>query len=493
MKKEQDKNKDIKINSGKDIKIIESDAYKLNIKDKSNNVNIDFVTDDIDEVDIDKMLESFEGEEIKLPNALDIKLDEKLKEIEPRKNRYVLKGMIACILVMVVSFTTIPSFRSFASDILKLLFSDVGVQNAVDNGYIEIEGISEKVGDFTLDIDNIFIDELRLTFDVVMTNLKVDLHGNSDGQYMLECKADDNFSVTGVYTDGEEKNSKKSNFTIINSRHGRLFEGQKESIEVEIAIIKEQYIEAEEESAVGEGMLVGKGEFKTEIIGTTKLSINIPKEIYSRAKTYDINKDIKEDDLEINIESLTVSPTMMYLDTKIDFCKVENAFGLYNFSILSDSGYSYKDNLTISGIGKEGQSEYRQTIVPSIYYDKGKEITLKAEGIIVQPKDVEIELKLDDIYPKKVEYFGTEMTIEKVVYRDGEINISIKGNKQVSHAGFSKLDGQDYIGSGANGGEKEEDRIYIFAFKGEEKESYLFSLSMMMKYEVPIEVKIPIK
>lgn len=443
--------------------------------------------------EINKLLESFEGEEIKLPDELDIRLDKKLKEIKPRKNRYLLKGMIASILITVISYTMIPSFRSFASDILKLLFSDVGVQNAADNGYIEIEGVTKKIGDFTLEIDNIFIDELRLTFDVIMTNPKVDLSDNSDDQYRLECKADDGLSVSGYYSDGEKKNSKKASFTIMRNGIDELFVKQKESIEFEVLVLKENYVISEEEDIVGEHMLVGKGEFKTEIIGTTRINIDIPKEIYSRKKIYEINKTIKEDELQITIESLMVSPTMMYLDTKIDFGKVERVYGLYNLSILSDSGYSYKDNLTISGMGKEGQSEYRQTIVPSVYYDKGKEITLKAEGITVQPKDLDIELKLDDVYPKKVEYFGTEMTIEKIVYKDGEINVYVKGNKSVSHAGFSKLDGEDYISSGAYSAEKDEDRVYVFAFKGDKKESYVFSLNMMMKYKVPIEVKIPIK
>lgn len=448
---------------------------------------------ELDEIEINKILENFEGEEIEVPKYLSEKVDKKLKDIKPKKNKYILKGLVACGLLIVISYAAIPSFRGFASDILKLLFSDAGVQNAADNGYIEIEKITKKVGDFTLDVDSIFIDELRLNFDVTMTNPKVDMSDTNEYQYILECKAKEDLSVSGYYSDGEKKNSKRASFTIMGNGINELFEKQQESIEFELVVLKENYVGSEEDSNIGEHMLVGKGEFKTEVIGTTKVNIDIPKEIYSRKKIYEISKSITEEDLEIMIESLTVSPTMMYLDTKIDFNKVENTHGLYNISILSDSGYSYKDNLTMSGMGKGGMSGYRQTIVPSVYYDKGKEIILKAEGVIVQPKDVDIELKLDEVYPKKVEYFGSEMTIVNMVYKDGEINVLVKGNKHVSHAGFSKLDGEDNIASGAYSSDKEEDRVYIFAFKGDKKESYVFSLNMMMKYEVPIEVKIPIK
>lgn len=475
MKKNQNNSKGLEIDKLENIKLESSMDYEL------------------DEIEINKMLDIFEGGEIEVPERLTLELGKKLKDIKPKKSKYMLKGLVACGLFIVISYAAIPSFRGFASDILNLLFSDAGVQNAADNGYIEIEGITKKVDDFILEVDNIFIDELRLSFDVTMINPNVDLSGNNEEQYRLECKSNKELSISGYYSDGEKKNSKRASFTIMGNGINELFEKQQETLQLELVVLKENYVGSEEESYVGGHMLVGKGEFKTEVVGTTKVNINIPKEIYSRKKVYEINKSIREDDLEIMIESLTVSPTMMYLDTKIDFNKVENTHGIYNISILSDSGYSYKDNLTISGMGKEGNSEYRQTIVPSIYYDKGREITLKADGVIVQPEGVDVELKLDDKYPKKVEYFGSEMTIKNMVYKDGEINVYVKGNKHVSHAGFSKLDGEDYIASGTNSGESEEDRTYIFAFKGEKKNSYIFSLSMMMKYKVPIEVKIPIK
>lgn len=402
---------------------------------------------------------------------------------------------MACSTLIIVSYTVLPSFRSFASYILKLLFPDLGVQNAVDNGYIEIKGTTLRVNDFILEVDNIVLDELRLTFDVTMTNPKLDLSSNINPQYRVECRTKDNLGVTSFSSTGNNKNSIKSSITIMGERMGAIFKDKKENIELELQIITDYYEEEviEGENRVENSMLVGKGQFKTEVVGRTKLTINIPKEIYKNKKIYQLNKTIKHDDVEVIFESLEVSPTMMYLDTKINFEDEMRTSGLYNIFMLSNSGHSYNDSLILSGIGSEGSSSYRQTIVPSIYYDKGEEITLKADGIIVQPNDLDIELKLDDEYPKKVEYFGSEITIENIVYKDGEIDVYVKGSKNVSHAGFSKLDGGDYVASGGHGSESEEDGEYIFAFKGDKKDSYIFSLNMMMKYELPMEVKIPIK
>lgn len=487
MKKDQSNSNNLEINKLKNI------DSEINTENIISDTNIDY---ELDEIEINKMLDDFDSEEIDIPEKLSEELESKLNNIKPKKTKYILKGLVACSILIVISYTVLPSFRSFASDILKLLFPDVGVQNAVDNGYIEIEGTTLKVDDFTLEVDNIVLDELRLTFDVTMTNTKLDLSSDTNPQYRVECKTKDNLGVTTFYSDGDKKNSTKSSITIMDERIGDIFNDKKESIELELEILKEYYKEGETVEGgnkIENSMLVGKGEFKTEVVGSTKLIINIPKEIYKSKKIYEIDKTIKHDKAEVEFENLEVSPTMMYLDTKINFEDGMITSGLYNISILSDSGYSYNDNLILSGLGKEGSSSYRQTIVPSIYYDKGKDVTLKADGIIVQPEDLEIELKLDDKYPKKVEYFGSEMTIENIVYKDGEIDVHVKGNKQVSHAGFSKLDGEDYIASGAHSGESDEDREYIFAFKGEKKDSYIFSLNMMMKYEAPIELKIPIK
>lgn len=463
--------------------------------DKNNSIKKDGnEIDKVDELEINKMLEDFELEKIEIPESLDPMLNEKLDSIKPKRNRYLLKGLVACALVIIISYVSIPSFRTFATEVIKLLLLDSGVQNAADNGYIEIPGQTLTVGDFKIEVDNIYIDELRLTFDTRLTNPKVSFNYDAQEYYRVECEQLEGLSVGGTYDNSEDKKSSKASIVISGDGIDQLLKNKEDKIDIELQIVKEYKEPGNDKESVNieDMMLLDGSEIKSEVVGSTKFTINIPKEIYKNKKTYEINQMIKNEEVEVNIKKLQVSPTMMYLETKIKTDIVEETFGLYNLSILSDSGYSYKDSMFLSGIGKENSEDYTQTIVPSIYYDKGKKVNLKADGIIVRPNDMDIEIKVDDNYPKEINYFGSDMSIEKVKYKDGELNVYIKcDNDMVSHAGFSKLDGNDYVAQGMEV-EEEEGTIYIFAFKTEEKKSYIFSLSMMMKYKMPINIEIPV-
>ena len=75
----------------------------------------------IEDKDIDKLLEDFQGADIKVPDNLDEKLNEKLNSIKPNKKyKSVSKYLVSSVLICILSYGFIPSFRIF--DVVNRLF-----------------------------------------------------------------------------------------------------------------------------------------------------------------------------------------------------------------------------------------------------------------------------------------------------------------------------------------------------------------------------------
>ena len=72
----------------------------------------------IEDKDIDKLLEDFQGADIKVPDNLDEKLNEKLNSIKPNKKyKSVSKYLVSSVLICILSYGFIPSFRIFANNV----------------------------------------------------------------------------------------------------------------------------------------------------------------------------------------------------------------------------------------------------------------------------------------------------------------------------------------------------------------------------------------
>ncbi|MEG0843169.1 MAG: hypothetical protein RRZ84_04575 [Romboutsia sp.] len=443
------------------------------------------------EDEINKIMKNFNIEGIKVPGALDKKLNEKLESIKPKKKYRGIKGLIVCILISIVSYATIPSVRTFANEVLTLLLGDMGTQNASDNGYSVIPSQTLTVGDFKIKIDNIYLDELRLTFDAYLSNPKVNLSVDSNEYYSLSCTAPENMSGGTSYFNGGNKNEAKFNMLFMGKGISNIFENEKETIELNLEINKVKNEYEEQILEENEDAMIDSREEQIDTVEKINLVIDVPKEIYKNKKIYEINEKIESKEGSIEIKKIVVSPTMMYLDTKSNIEGVNAIYGLYNLSIISDSGRVYKDPLLLSGMCGEDIGEYRQSIVPSVYYDKIKKLKLKADGVIVEPELKNIELRLDDNYPKKIEYYGSEMRIKDIKYNNNKVDVYIDNiGDDVSYAGTSRLDGIDNIAQGQSGEEK--NKVLIFEFDSPKKESYVFSLGLMMNYKIPFEIDIPI-
>ncbi len=285
----------------------------------------------IDDKDIEKLLEDFDGENVKVPEELDEKLNQKLKELKPKKYKKWLSASVASILIIGVSYSTIPSFKTFGDTVFKYIFGDIGVENAVNFGYVSSNSQKVKIGDYDISIENMYIDDLRISFDAIIENDVGDMSARSS-LYVEGLESDDITINNGVFYKEDKK--LKANVLIIGDGVAEIIKNKNE-LDVQLKLVKHR-------------------DSKDEILGTSKMNINIPKEIQT-SEYIEINKTIKDKDMTFNIEKLQSSPTMMYLYTSGEVEGIGSIQGMYNFKIISDSGELYKENITLA---KEATEKY---------------------------------------------------------------------------------------------------------------------------------------
>ena len=80
-----------------------------------------------EEKEIEKLLSEFENEDIKIPDELDERLNDKLKELKPKKYRKWAITSVASILIIGVSYAFVPGFRTFADTMFKYIFGDFDI------------------------------------------------------------------------------------------------------------------------------------------------------------------------------------------------------------------------------------------------------------------------------------------------------------------------------------------------------------------------------
>lgn len=412
----------------------------------------------IDDKEIEKLLEDFDGENIKVPEELDEKLNIKLKELKPKKYKKWISASVASILIIGVSYSIIPSFKTFGDTVFKYIFGDIGVENAVNFGYMSSKGQKIKIGDYDISIENMYIDDLRISFDAIIEN-DVDNMSARSSLYVEGLGSDDITINNGVFYKEDKK--LKANVLIIGDGVAEIIKNKNE-LDVQLKLVKHRDI-------------------KDEILGVSKMTIKIPKEIQT-SEYIEINKTIKEKNMTFNIEKLQASPTMMYLYTSGKVEGIGSIQGMYNFKIISDSGELYKENITLAGLGDK--NGYKQTIVPSVYYDKSKKLRLKAEGVLIDANK-KVKVALNGSYPKVIDYYGIPITIKNVKYENNRLIVEILNNDNMDYMGVSYIDGESTIE-----GYFESGKIHGLVFDIDKRDSYDLDLGITLKYKRPIDIEI---
>ena len=429
-----------------------------------------------EEKEIEKLLSEFESENIKIPDELDEILNTKLKELKPKKYKKWAITSVASILIIGVSYAFVPSFRTFADTMFRYIFGDIGIENAVNNGYKASDAQYINIGGYDIIIQNIYIDEQRINFEAIMETKVDDMiisdNDDIDNKSYYELYVDSvNAAMSGGNFDKDEDGNIKTTINIVGGNIAELIEG-KNTLSLKLKLLK---VSASYDKS---------NDFKYETLGTTNVELEIPKQL-SKTKNIEINKQIDDGDLNLNIDKLRVSPTMMYLNTYGEVTNIGELQGLDNLRIISENGEIYKSSLELSGMGLENGG-WSQTIVPSVYYDKGKKLKLKADGVLVNANK-KIELKIDDKYPKKIDYFGKEVIIKDVKYSKGHLTVKYTTDSSISYDGGSELDGNSAISTSYEVGSK----ISGIEFENvEKKDSYALDLRLVLKYIYPINIEI---
>lgn len=412
----------------------------------------------IDDKEIEKLLEDFDGENINVPYELDEKLNVKLKELKPKeKYKKWISVLVASLLIISVSYSVVPSFKTFGDTVFKYIFGDIGVENAVNFGYVGSKKQNIKIGDYNIRIENMYIDNLRISFDAIIENDVENMPGRSS-MYVEGLESDEITINNGVFYKEDKK--LKANVLIVGDGVAKIIKNKNE-LEVELKLVKHNNT-------------------KDEILGKSKMTIEIPKEM-KISENIEINKSIKEKNLNFNIEKIEASPTMMYLYTSGKVKGIGNIQGIYNFKIISHDGELYKENIALAGMAhKDG---YKQSIVPSVYYDKSKTLNLKAEGVLVDANK-KIKIELNDDYPKVIDYFGTKVTIKEVKYKNNRLVVEVLNNDDIDYMGVSYIDKDSTIEGYYS------DSIHGLIFDIDKRDSYDLDLGIILKYKIPINMEI---
>ena len=429
-----------------------------------------------EEKEIEKLLSEFESENIKIPDELDERLNTKLKELKPKKYKKWAITSVASILIIGVSYAFVPSFRTFADTMFRYIFGDIGIENAVNNGYKASYAQYINIGGYDIIIQNIYIDEQRINFEAIMET-KVDdmiISDNDDidnkSYYELYVDSVDAAMSGGIFNKDEDGNL-KTTVNIVGGNIEKLLEG-KNTLSLKLKLLKESAAYDED------------NDWKYDTLGIKNVKLEIPNQAI-KTKNIKIDEKINDGDLTLNIDKLKLSPTMMYLNTSGQVKNIGELNGLDNAKIISEDGEIYKSSLELSGMGLENGG-WSQTIIPSAYYDKGKKLKLKADGVLVNANK-KIELKIDDKYPKKIDYFGKEVIIKDVKYSKGHLTVKYTTDSSISYDGGSELDGNSAISTSYEVGSK----ISGIEFENvEKKDSYALDLRLVLKYSYPINIEI---
>ena len=294
-----------------------------------------------EEKEIEKLLSEFESENIKIPDELDERLNTKLKELKPKKYKKWAITSVASILIIGVSYAFVPSFRTFADTMFRYIFGDIGIENAVNNGYKASDAQYINIGGYDIIIQNIYIDEQRINFEAIMETKVDDMiisdNDDIDNKSYYELYVDSvNAAMSGGNFDKDEDGNIKTTINIVGGNIAELIEG-KNTLSLKLKLLK---VSASYDKS---------NDFKYETLGTTNVELEIPKQL-SKTKNIEINKQIDDGDLNLNIDKLRVSPTMMYLNTYGEVTNIGELQGLDNLRIISENGEIYKSSLELSGL-----------------------------------------------------------------------------------------------------------------------------------------------
>lgn len=434
------------------------------------------------------LLKDFKGEQVHISGeCLEKALEDKFVALQKAKKHNLAKVAIGIGILLLASTFTIPQVQVFAKEAIESIFKDRGIENAVVAGYPEIPEVEGAIGDYKVRLFNIYMDEMRLSFEAEVIGLpEKEEDQKQDIWYELYIDSD-NWKVNGQNVD--EVGISSSSFTRGETTSIQVQgEGVKKLVEQEQVQVPVKLLSSAYDSQSKNGRT---------LLGKATLTLTIPSELHQEAKVYILNEHITLEDGNIYLEELEVNPTMMALKYS---SHIEEGYitGLANLKLTTkNSNYAERTTMGLSYDEKGGVTEY---IIPSIYFEKEQALTLEAEGYMYKKDELqEVTISLDETLPKDIIYEGIPLTITTLNYQDGLLEVGILDKNPTKHQlNYIRVNGipnqkmsmHSYMPEDAD--ELREDE-YIVKIKVPAAPTYQLALEYTLQKEEPFTIQLELE
>ncbi|HZK34922.1 MAG TPA: DUF4179 domain-containing protein [Bacillota bacterium] len=368
--------------------------------------------------ELEAFLLEVEKKELAVPKDLESRIIDRGKKLKGPLPPFVkvLAGMAAALLIFFSIALTIPQFAAYASNIpgigtiLDWIRGDSGIEYARGHGYNLINGVVVQRDGCTIYIDNIFMDENRLSLTVAIDGplIKGIRDRTGDGEAYIQVGSelgnDLGYSDNWYKQHPTDEQDKSDSLAFIRWERNFQDDSVKKFLDKD-----PQYIDLQIS-------ILNNDEFDETIkIPFSKVNILMSK-VYdlNMQRQFKLNGPI--DDFTIDLKSLTVSPSRLQLDTNIIMPKGFSFSGFEGGRLVGEEGKVY----AAEGLVSAGTTFY---FVPSVYFDLPSRLTFQYDGIRVAKEDSNFILRMDEPLPKTVEYMGVDIKIRSVEYIDDELRI----------------------------------------------------------------------
>lgn len=157
---------------------------------------------------------------------------------------------------------------------------------------------------------------------------------------------------------------------------------------------------------------------------------------------YTVNQQKEIEGVPIRINKLTIAPTTTILQYAINTEKMEKRIDMVNFRTLEVNKKEVEADMYGSSRFMDFQQENEwtayQTYFDPLYGENPKEVKAQLESVylsVVKPKT--IDLGGTQTFPRKIEYAGSNLTIEKV--ENGQMTNVVITNKEFKNREFESL------------------------------------------------------
>lgn len=374
-----------------------------------------------------------ENNQIQTPGNIDDYIEngiQKGKRYKRVKRRTVISMMssFALILIFVTSIKVSPAFANTVKTlpgmeaIVKMIEGDRGIEDAVQNDFIQEIDVSETHGDVTLTVDRIIVDQARMI-------LFYSIHTTGDYSF-LRLKRPDLLSGDGTelkvslsYNDPNEGAQFKQEKKLA----GKMDIQFRENVEVpEILVLETRLEEAES----------GTSTIGHELDHEWHLEIPIDKKWFENTReTIAMDPKIQMKNQTIHLEKLVIDPIRIGLHMKFDEKNTMQLFHFDDIKLVDEKGETWPLS---NGLMRTGSEDDFVLYFQSNYFRKPKELYLT--GSSIRAMDKEERNVVIDVKEEKLKKSPEDGRIRlKEVTKEGnnlQFHLSVQLDEQDKEKGY---------------------------------------------------------